>query len=104
MDTDVLRYCPRYKGVCRNPIFIIGSPRSGTSILAWSLAQHTELWTSAESDVLFYLFGRGHLAEAFQIASTRPGGAWLSREKVKKSEFYAFVGLGINALFTSRSG
>jgi sulfotransferase family protein len=37
---------------CENPIFIIGSPRSGTSILAWSLAEHSQLEVFAESNFL----------------------------------------------------
>lgn len=89
--------------ICPNPIFIIGSPRSGTSILAWSLAQHSQLWTSAESDILFYLFGHGHLEKAYETAFARPDGTWLSKQKVDRSEFYSFLGLGINAMFTSRS-
>lgn len=30
-------------------IFVLGCPRSGTSVLAWALAQHEHFWTSAES-------------------------------------------------------
>jgi hypothetical protein len=37
---------------CENPIFIIESPRSGTSILAWSLAEQSQLEVFAESNFL----------------------------------------------------
>lgn len=88
--------------VCSNPIFIIGSPRSGTSILAWSLAQHSQLWTSSESDILLYLFGDDCLDIAFQTAKER-SGSWLQEQGVERAEFLRFLGLGANALFTSRS-
>lgn len=90
--------------VCPSPVFIIGSPRSGTSILAWSLATHSELWTSAESDILFYLFGEGRFEEAFNRTMARPDNAWLRQEGVDQAELLMHVGLGLNALFTSRSG
>ena len=50
--------------ICPEPIFIIGSPRSGTSILAWSLAEHTELLNEAESDIFYYLLRDGSLENA----------------------------------------
>jgi hypothetical protein len=37
---------------CENPIFISESPRLGTSILAWSLAEHSQLAVFAESNFL----------------------------------------------------
>jgi hypothetical protein len=91
-------------GICPNPVFIIGAPRSGTTALALSLAQHSQLWTSAESDVLYHLFEKGHAESAFQKAITTPGQQWLRKHEVGKQEFLAFLGLGLNALFTSRSG
>jgi 2-polyprenyl-3-methyl-5-hydroxy-6-metoxy-1,4-benzoquinol methylase len=90
--------------VCPNPIFIIGSPRSGTTILAWSLAQHSQLWTSEESDILFDLLGWGHVDKAFNTARARPGGIdWLKVNGVDRAEFLGYLGLGLNALVTSRS-
>src|SRR6516162_11960390 len=90
--------------VCPNPIFIIGSPRSGTTILAWSLAQHSQLWTSEESDILFDLLGRGHVDKAFNCARARPGGIdWLKVNGVERAEFLGYLGLGFNALVSSRS-
>src|ERR1051325_8455218 len=91
------------KRTCDNPIFIIGSPRSGTSILAWSLAQHSQLWTSDESDILYYLFGDDSVEIAFRTSIERRDGSWLKRQEVEQAEFSSYLGLGLNALFTSRS-
>ncbi len=88
---------------CRNPVFIIGSPRSGTSVLAWSLHQHPDFWTSHETEFLHRLFGGGRLNEAFEAGTSRPR-TWLRAHGVDRPEFLAYIGFGINALFTSRSG
>src|SRR5262245_30168089 len=88
--------------ICSNPIFIIGSPRSGTTILAWSLAQHSELWTSDESQILWDLFGDGRLQKNYQ-RQNRPDGSWLRKQGIEKAEFLKFLGLGFNALFTHQS-
>lgn len=91
-------------GVCTNPIFVIGSPRSGTTILATSLAKHTGLWTSEESEFLFDLFGNGKIQQAYQKAMARPKPSWLKVNGLEYSEFMAFLGMGVNAMFTSRAG
>jgi Sulfotransferase family len=91
--------------VCPNPVFVVGSPRSGTTILGRSLAEHTELWTSGESYALFHLFGpRDFAGQTFDRSMAIPGPRWLRRENVGREEFLAYVGLGINALMTNRSG
>lgn len=89
--------------ICREPVFVIGSPRSGTTILALSLACHSALWTSGESDFLYHLFRREIVDNAYGIATSRPFN-WLVQEQVGKSEFLQSLGLGVNALFTERSG
>lgn len=89
--------------VCHKPVFILGSPRSGTSILAWSLAEHSGLWTSGESDILFHLFGSIDLDHLYTLACGRPHG-WFRREHVERVEFLQALGMGIDALFSSRSG
>ena len=89
--------------VCQNPVFIIGSPRSGTTVLANSLARHSGPWTSNESDFLFHLFSGRRVEEAYTEARQARGNRWLEKEGVERDEFFAYVGLGLNALFTSRS-
>lgn len=91
-------------GICPEPVFIIGSPRSGTTSVANSLAEHSNLWMSGESDILFHLFGDGLLENAFRQAKGFPGRRWLNAEGVEREEFFAYLGLGLNAMFTSRSG
>jgi hypothetical protein len=88
--------------VCRNPVFIIGSPRSGTSALAWALHHHPAFWTSKETEFLEPLFGRGQADQAFDMGVSRVDG-WIPYHHVKRAEFLAHVGLGINALMTSRA-
>ncbi len=98
-----LRRAARLDSICPNPVFIIGSPRSGTTALALALAEHSQLWTSAESDFLYHLFENGHAESAYQKATQAPGQQWLKKHGVGKQEFLATLGLGLNALFTSRS-
>jgi glycosyltransferase involved in cell wall biosynthesis len=94
---------PSRPEICPNPVFIIGSPRSGTTVLAHSLAEHSDLWISGESDFLYFLFANGFVEEAFDRAMEVPGPRWLRLEGVTREEFLAYLGLGINALITSRS-
>ena len=96
--------------LCTHPVFVIGSPRSGTSILPWALAQHSNFWTSRESDLLYNLFGkhypgerRSHLDEVYALTRDRPEGTWLKDQGVGYEELLACLGLGLNVLFTSRS-
>jgi hypothetical protein len=103
MSDDIKQLCPGFRGVCPNPIFIIGSPRSGTTALARALATHSQLWVGPESDFLFHLFAGQHAQQAFQKATKEPGRRWLNTFHVGPQEFLAYLGLGVNALFTSRS-
>ena len=69
---------PSIRGICPNPVFIIGSPRSGTSILAWALAQHSRLWTSGEVHILHSLlcqfrFDRGYFIRQ-RVRQGKSGG------------------------------
>ena len=87
-----------------NGVFVIGCPRSGTSVFAWALAQHPGFWTSEESDYLLDLFGWGRLHRAYRQALRRADRGWLNQERVTFPEFSGTLGLGVEALFDSRSG
>jgi hypothetical protein len=89
--------------ICSNPIFVIGSPRSGTTVLAESLAKHSRLWASGENDLFFFLFADGTVQRAFDRATEIPGRRLVRLEEVSREEFLSHIGMGINALITDRS-
>ena len=87
--------------ISSSPVFIIGSPRSGTTILARSLAEHSAFWTSEESHFLSRL-----VESAGDIYASGLEGhlqSWIWAQGVGRAEFLAYLGTGVNALFTSRS-
>ena len=84
------------------PIFIIGSPRSGTSMLHWSLCQHERVWGSEESE-LFVPLTR-YLGQLFDEARRFEGRNWLDAQGVERDEFLACMGRGVEALYASRAG
>lgn len=91
--------------LCPDPIFIIGSPRSGTTALARALGTHPALWTSHESYLLHSLFGNDVVDRTWRRNVERQEApSWLKTEQVHREELFGFLGLGVNALFTSRSG
>jgi len=88
--------------ICPNPIFVVGCPRSGTSVLAHSLARHSQMWLGPESD---YIAPLACLAKELYTFGTQRGERhWLSNQGVTLDEFLEYIGLGINALYTNRSG
>jgi hypothetical protein len=84
------------QNMINKPIFVVGSPRSGTSILTWCLGQHPNIFPVDESA------GIGELAVALAVCyQTKMGlGAdslW-SFLSVQKEEFFAAFGQTINEL------
>jgi len=78
------------------PIFVVGSPRSGTSVLTWCLAQHPNIFSVNEST------GIGDLAVALTTCHERkmglgPDSLWRAM-KVQRDEFFAAFGQTINEL------
>src|SRR5262245_46155001 len=88
---------------CASPVFVIGSPRSGTTILAKSLGQHSKFWVSEELQVFWDLFGGGRLHANYN-RGVDPGGSWLHSKNVDRSDFFSLVGIGLNNLFSRYSG
>ena len=70
-------------------------------MLHWSLAQHSQLWGSAESDFLFEWVKGAKLAWA--AGNVHDELHWLPKEKVSFEEFFGFAGAGIDAMYRSRS-
>jgi hypothetical protein len=78
------------------PIFVVGSPRSGTSVLTWCLAQHPNIFPVDEST------GIGELALALAVSyetkmGLGPESLWSSLS-VQQDEFFAAFGQTINDL------
>jgi hypothetical protein len=87
--------------ICPDPVFLLGAERSGTTILAVSLGRHSQLWFSGESHVFPILFEPQRVDRAYETGTHR----WrlLREEGVARQEFVEALGMGVNALFTSRS-
>jgi hypothetical protein len=83
------------KGVPR-PVFIIGSPRSGTSVLTWSLGQHPNLYPLEET----VWFGRFHtgLTESFELGTSRDDLSQLSAQKIGRGAFMQAFGRAVHGL------
>ena len=78
------------------PIFVVGSPRSGTSILTWCLGQHPNLFPVPESNWMGD-FGV-NLAVSYKIGAARGGYSILSAMDIGESELFAALGQSINRL------
>ena len=78
------------------PVFIVGSPRSGTSILTWCLGQHPNMFPVPESNWMgdFAV----NLAVGHQVGTARGERAILSAMEIGRDEFFAQFGRSINQL------
>jgi len=78
------------------PVFVIGSPRSGTSILTWCLGQHSNMFPVPESNWMGEF--AVHAAVGHQVGSARGDRAILSAMSIHRDEFLAQFGHSINQL------
>src|SRR5689334_5139495 len=78
------------------PVFVVGSPRSGTSILTWCLGQHPNLFPVPESNWMgdFAV----NVAVAYQTGAARGDYSILSAMEIRDTELFAALGQGINRL------
>src|SRR5262249_52088133 len=78
------------------PIFVVGSPRSGTSILAWCLGHHPNLFPVPESSWMgdFAI----NVAIAYQTGAARGDYSILSAMEIGCDELFSTLGQSINDL------
>ena len=78
------------------PIFVVGSPRSGTSILAWCLGYHPNIFPVPESSWMGDF--AASVAISYQVGAARGILSILSAMGITRDEFFSHIGGGINAL------
>src|SRR6266404_4204746 len=84
------------------PIFVVGSPRSGTSILAWCLGHHPNIFPVPESNWMgdFAV----NVARSYQIGAARGIFSILSAKGISHAEFFSHIGRSINSLVLKHRG
>jgi Sulfotransferase family len=84
------------KNEINKPIFVVGSPRSGTSILTWCLGHHPNLFPVPESNWMgdFAV----NIAVAYQIGAARGDHSIFSAMDIRDDELFAAFGHGLNDL------
>ncbi len=83
-------------GQVNKPIFVVGSPRSGTSILTWCLGQHPNLFPVPESNWMGEF--AVNVAIAHQIGAARGIYSVLSAMDIGDDELFTAFGRSINEL------
>ncbi len=81
------------------PIFVVGSPRSGTSILTWCLGQHPNIFPVPESNWMGNF--AANVAIAYQVGAARGDRSILSAMDIQEDEMFAAFGQSINDLILS---
>jgi hypothetical protein len=84
------------------PIFVVGSPRSGTSILAWCLGHHPNIFPVPESNWMgdFAV----NVAKSYQVGAARGIFSILSAMGISQDEFFSHIGRSINTLILKHRG
>ena len=78
------------------PIFVVGSPRSGTSILTWCLGQHPNILVLPESNWMGQF--AVNVAMSYGVGTARNDRTILSAMDVSPEEFFGVFGKSINDL------
>jgi hypothetical protein len=81
------------------PIFVVGSPRSGTSILTWCLGHHPNIFPVPESNWLGQFAINVQIS--YEIGSACADRSILSGMDIGREEFFANFGRTINELILS---
>lgn len=86
---------PSFSGLAR-PIFIVGSPRSGTSIMTWVLGQHTNIQPMPETAWIAGMAIGSHLS--FAIGSERGAYSHLSNVNYPLMPFEQRIGEAVDQI------
>lgn len=78
------------------PVFVVGSPRSGTSILTWCVGHHPNLFPVPESNWMGHF--AVNVAIAYRIGAAREYYSILSAMDISDDELFAAFGRSINDL------
>ncbi len=81
------------------PIFVVGSPRSGTSILTWCLGQHPNIFAVPESNWMGDFVANAEAVH--QVGAARGHLSILSAMDISRDELLANFGRTINDLILS---
>jgi Sulfotransferase family len=81
------------------PIFVVGSPRSGTSILTWCLGQHPNIFPVPESNWMGQF--AVNVATSYLVGTARDNYTILSAMDISREEFFSNFGRSINDLILS---
>jgi hypothetical protein len=84
------------------PIFVVGSPRSGTSILAWCLGYHPNIFPVPESNWMGDFAVQ--VARSYQVGAARGILSILSAMAISRDEFFSHIGRSINSLVLKHRG
>jgi len=79
-----------------SPIFVVGAPRSGTSVLTWALGQHPRVLPLEEGDWLCKL--AVNLSTIFVLGVSRGERSQFSSMGITPHELYSSVGEGLNRM------
>src|SRR5438132_878091 len=78
------------------PVFVVGAPRSGTSVLTWSLGQHSNLLSLEETDWLARLVV--DLGAAYELGTARGDRSHLSSMGITTEALFESVGRSVDGL------
>lgn len=81
------------------PVFIVGAPRSGTSIFTWCLGQHPNILVQEESNWLGNF--ADHLQACYVTGSSRGPRSQLSAMGINRERFFQQMGTAVDQLIRS---
>ncbi|QWV92463.1 sulfotransferase [Geomonas oryzisoli] len=82
------------RNIDKAPVFVIGSYRSGTSVLTWCLGQHPQILALEETNWIAYL--SVYLDTLFLLGTVNADHSNISSIGVTEDEFCEFFGQGVN--------